>query len=341
MFERRVRKMKFKNYLEILLESGIDNEIRIGGIQHLISEIVLDIKNKLGYGSIKRIIQNLKVARRTFNGWIEKHPIPISKFYQLLYVWQTICNRTLGDVRPMINRAFLECSYFSVSRGKKAKLPKLLTSELSYLIGYIMGDGCLVDIWKRKKSTGNFKYEIKIATDTKEFAKFLLRMIKRIFDVKCYIYKCNSKCYEIFIECKVVYLFLNKLCEIPMGKKKGKLKIPKIILNSSKEIKYAFIGGFFDADGCIFEKQKFISFTQADRGFLIDLSNLLENLGINTRPIYTTKKELGITYTFSIRFKSLKSFLDNVKVVHPDRIRRANNLRDILTMENLEFGYYK
>jgi len=127
-----------------------------------------------------------------------------------------------------------------------------------------------------------------------------------------------------------LYLFFNKKCDIPIGKKKGKLIIPKIISDGSKKIKFAFIAGFFDADGCIFEKQKYISFTQADKKFLMNLSNLLNSLRISTRPIYVTRKELGITYTFSIRFKALKIFLDNIKVVHPDRVRRMNKLKNMI-----------
>ena len=97
---------------------------------------------------------------------------------------------------------------------------------------------------------------------------------------------------------------------MPLGKKKGKLIIPEIINDASSEIKTNFIAGFFDADGCIYVKRKYISIVQADRKILESLSYLIKDLGLSTRKIYTTKKELGVTYDLSISWKSVKEFLE-------------------------------
>ncbi len=50
-------------------------------------------------------------------------------------------------------------------------------------------------------------------------------------------------------KCKVVHLFLNRVFEMPIGKKKGKLRVPSVICTAGPELRRWFVAGFFDADG--------------------------------------------------------------------------------------------
>lgn len=322
--------MKLKNYLKVFLEwKKVDRyEIRMCDIKKILRKIYYEIKTRKGWGSAELVYKYLNTPRRTFYGWLNGSPIPISKFFKLVNLWESIFNRSTDYI---INLAFKESEYFSVAKGKRVRLPKETNIEFAYLIGYILGDGCLVDFRKKKVSTGSFKYEIKLASDREDFAIDVIKFLfKKIFDLDIKIYQTKHKMVEIFIQSKVLYIFLNKICDVPIGKKKGKLIVPSIFKKDSEDIKSGFIAGFFDADGCIYEKNKLIYFGQADKNFLIEISQLLLELNMLTRPIYKKEKELGITYELGLRSNSIQKFIDTVPLRHPNRIRRGNELKRII-----------
>jgi len=67
------------------------------------------------------------------------------------------------------------------------------------------------------------------------------------------------------------------------------MRIPKIIFKSSKQVKYAFIRGFFDTDGCLrFDSNKYrkhfypkIELSSASKGFIEDLTKLLKTRDVD------------------------------------------------------------
>jgi len=317
------------NYLKNITIQTWSKLLRMNGINDILQKMYLEIKKQKGRGISKLYMQYFNIERRTMYGWLSgESPIPIFQFLKFVKLWKTFCKKSNSEEIAIIDLAFDHCIYFSIAKGKKVKLPKQMTINLAYLIGYIIGDGCLSGNNLVRRS----QFRIRIASDTKQFLKQAIDPIfNKLFSIRGNIYKItNSECYEFCVQSKVLHLFFNKICDIPIGKKKGKLIIPAIIWKEKPKIKFTFISGFFDADGCIYEKQKAIIFAQADKRFLSKLSELLGTLGINTRPIYTKIKEFGTTYEFSIRFNSLKKFLDNVKFIHKDRIKRADNLRNII-----------
>jgi intein/homing endonuclease len=48
---------------------------------------------------------------------------------------------------------------------------------------------------------------------------------------------------------KIIYRYMEKIFEIPVGKKHEKVKIPKVIEQSSLKFKKAFLQGLFIFDG--------------------------------------------------------------------------------------------
>lgn len=317
---------------EIMISNGF-GKVRLNDINYLIRKIYEDIKKTKGWGSGEFCTKTLKVGRRTLYGWFRSSPINIFYFLKLLDIWKFVCKKNDFEVRSLIKLTLSKVKKFSVAKGKCITLPNKLTSDLAYIIGYTFGDGCLSGKTLIKKS----QFRIRLASDTKHFLKVVIQpLFRKLFSVKGRIYNIrNCRCYEFSIQSKVLYLFFHKLFQIPQGKKKGKLRIPKIIINASNRIRCAFIAGLFDADGCIFEKDRAISFCQADKIFLTKISKLFNELNINTRPICKSEKEFGITYNFVVRANSISNFLNNIPLLHPNRIKRANKLRSIISVSNL------
>ena len=316
--------MKLKNYLKDLCQEDLSKHqnIRIGNAQKHISLIFQDIKNRKGYNYVKFISNTLKVDRRTTRYWrLGISPIPLPFLFDLLDIWRNVCNKNENDVKSKLDECFYETSYFSVMFGKRVNLPKVMTPELAYLLGNLFGDGCLTDYRKRIATRGFPEYPIAFASNTDKFLKeVILPYFKELFGINLKIYKQGNNCFVGKTSSKSVYFFLNKICGMPLGKKKGKLIIPEIIIGASSEIKTNFIAGFFDADGCIYVKNKHVSIVQADRRILESISYLIKSLGLSTRKIYTTKKELGTTYDLSINWKSVKEFLEIIPFKDSKRI---------------------
>lgn len=327
--------MKFNNYLADLSyhkDIGKTN-IGIGGIHGLLKEIIKEIKTFKGHGHISFTYKELKVPQRTFHQWRTGHsPTSIVKLYELLELWATICKKSYLDIKHKEEEIYQNIDYFSIRKGKRVKFPIKVDNDFAYFLGYLMGDGFLGGLkTNTNKKRGNPFYTVRFASYNREFAKdCLLPKFERIFNVKGTIFNLNSNCYDCHINSKIISVFLNKICGMPYGKKKGKLHVSKIISDSTNTIKQNFIAGFFDADGYIYVKNKDIAISQGDKGILEEIALLLQSIGIETRKIYTQHKELGITYNLSLRWNSVEKFINTIPFSDINKIKGANILKNAL-----------
>ncbi len=330
-----INNVDFVNYLERLSRSvqERDTDIRINGVDNLFREIFDEIRSIKGHGHIKFIINSLNMKRRTVDNWrYGDSPIPLGVLFAMLKLWQEICNKNQMDINNRLDKFFYNIKSFSVSKGHNVMLPNKLTPKFAYILGYLLGDGCLKDYRKYIFKRGTPQYPIHFASDSYHFAnKILCPYFSEVFGISPRIYKMSTEeCFEILIGSKAIYSFLNKVCDMPLGKKKGKLHIPSVIKQAPKEIQVNFIAGFFDADGCIYVKRKEISIAQADKIFLEELSTLIKNLGIETRKIYTQRKEWGTTYSLTISWNSTEKFLRDIPLLKENNVNKAKEVMDKL-----------
>src|SRR3989338_172751 len=153
-----------KNYLfELSNNEYVNNEspICIWDLNSLLNNLYSDIKKKHKENIVKLISSELNVKSqncRAFYHWLSGEcPIPIFKFMKFVSLWKDVCHKTNEEVEKIIEEAYMNADYFSTKRGKKIRLPKLLTPELAYIIVYISGDGHLLDVFKEKERTGDFE----------------------------------------------------------------------------------------------------------------------------------------------------------------------------------------
>jgi len=138
---------------------------------------------------------------------------------------------------------------------RKIFIPQKLDEDLSYLCGFLAGDG---NFYMRLN-----KYEYSIICvgnpkDEKQFYNevisslfkklFNIEVIPRLFD--------QGTTYGIKIRSKAIFLFFTKVIGFPSGKKCDKIKIPYILKQSDNFIK-SFIQGFADADFCFTLKKRY------------------------------------------------------------------------------------
>ncbi len=210
-------------------------------------------------------------------------------------------------------------SFSKHDKCKKLTLPEVMSKELAEEIGVHMGDGCL--------STKNY-FSVKCNKTEKEyFTSHLLRLYKKLYNLDLRLMHLNSVCgFEIYS--KALCEFKNKELELPTGKKVGKLKIPKKVLDTrNRKIYFHFIRGLFDTDGCIYLRDRrypVISITIKSKRLIDQLHSMFRKLGyIPTVYKYTITlngptmlkkwiKEIGSKNTAKIRkMKKASSIVDS------------------------------
>src|SRR3989344_5605374 len=155
-----------------------------------------------------------------------------------------------------------------------------------------------------------------------------LRQICRYWKKTCN--KTNKKFYRFVIKSKPLHRFLMKICQIPVGAKYNKTCIPKIINNSTMEVKKSFITGFFDADGCIMLAQgKYpeISISQLNPKILKSIILICRELGIKWNGPY--KADSGRNHGSHIKLsnkENVEKFLNHFPPFNPIKIKQSEIL---------------
>lgn len=195
----------------------------------------------------------------------------------------------------------INVKYFSMSGGNKLTFPKETNLYFCYILGLILGDGCLVH---QKKDKNRNTYLVKITFREKKEAEIIKSLFKKLFEIESSIYL-GRGCYDLCIYSKPLVLILNKKYQIPMGKKYGLICVPKLILNGNYNMKRAFLKGVFDSDGNVYyhNDTKVVQLRQKSGKFLSQLKNLFLEINIdfnnpyydcanNSWVLWSSKKEL-------------------------------------------------
>lgn len=170
----------------------------------------------------------------------------------------------------------------------------------AYFLGLLMSDGYICK--------NLYSYEVGIAL--KESDKYILEALRDELAPKKKLYKYkNSYKFVISSNYLVNVLQYYGICE---NKSLCELHFPKIPI----DMRPAFIRGYFDGDGCITIKStgfSVVSFCSNSKVFLEDLSAILFEYGIITRPINVNcKNRIHAFYTLylskrenQLKFKNL------------------------------------
>ncbi len=177
------------------------------------------------------------------------------------------------------------------------KIDKNLTPDLFCFVGIILGDGHLHKIRKR----------VKIDLIDKNLLEKIQNLVLYLFNKKARIFKRVDKrknrniLFHMTINSKAIYVLLNKLFEVPIGKKSNIIQVPQIVKNSSKYIKKSFIVGVMASDGGKRGKN-LAGLSTASEKFRDDLSIILDEIGIKNNKDQWINKRYKKMY-FGLKFK--------------------------------------
>jgi len=179
---------------------------------------------------------------------------------------------------------------------KKVRLPKLTDSKLSWFLGFLCGDGCV----HRDCYTVNVS-----GTDTKLLKKFLkhtneLFGLQQKFNPYTFTNQIGTNYQKVVIYSKELYYYLIKNFGSFYS---SDWNVPIYILNGKNSLKFAFLKGYFEADGSFnFYRKKYgkIRFVSINRRVLEGIQRLLEDIGIKVNLIKEKNKFTSSKTLFSL-----------------------------------------
>lgn len=157
--------------------------------------------------------------------------------------------------------------------SKEIRIPLILTENLSFFVASIIGDGHL------KKD----KFQISIENSNKELINYIQKICKELFNKSLNIHpikirKNRKPTFKLNIDSKSIYNLLNKVFEIPSGKKSNIVKVPYYIKKSNKKIKLAFLKGIMATEGG--KRKRGYGLSTASKELWEDLMKLFNNIKI-------------------------------------------------------------
>lgn len=194
-----------------------------------------------------------------------------------------------------------EFKHVFTRNGNKVFIPKEVTSELTELIGHLIGDG----------HVGEGYIEFKNSND------FLLNRVKdlfeSVFEVKAQIKKYKSG--RVRVYSSVLSNIFERAFQIPKGKKSRLVRIPDFVFKLDKKRISALLKALFDTDGHINPNKSELEYGSASKGLIKDMMFLLKRVGIVSR--FDVRGE----NQFRLRIYDPNQFKKEVGFNHPSKMQ--------------------
>jgi len=309
------------NYLLDLVNESDTKErsLYVNNVETIIGDLWGDIVgcNYRDLDVMNLIPEKLGVTNSVFYGYKNgKKRISIQILHKLLLIWQEYCDKSDDEVGEKWDEIFNKSLIFSThSKHQKTFLPRHLTPKLSYLLGWICGDGHLKE---------SHNYLVKISEKSTKQLEFVLKpLFKELFGVNTPIFRRFEGGYAIQIGSKPIFRFLTQVLNIKVG------KIPAVVDKMDKVNKRYFLAGIFDSEGYVSRNRYLLAISQANLIFLEKLMDGFWEFGINLRGPVTHRTKLGTWYTIQVGKKNeVLKFAGLIGSYHVDKRERLQLLVD-------------
>lgn len=310
--------------LDLTSENDKEKSIYFTGADSFITEMWNEIiqKNWRQLYVRKFIPQQFKVSCGEFYSYKNgKKRISIRNMYQLTQAWRRLCDKNEQEFLRKWDEIFNEKLLLSThSKCQKTSLPRYISPKLSYLLGWLCGDGNL--------QYGKNRYLIKISEKSKEqLEKIIKPLFQELFGVNPQIYLRYGKGYAIQIGSKPIYNFFTKIMKIKVG------EIPAIINEFDLVNKKYFLIRIFDSEGYVnatYQNSRII-ITQAKKVFLKTLIRLFNEQGFYFNGPLKQRNNLGEWYRIDLRRKlEIVRYARCIGSCHIDKLRKLSQLVDTI-----------
>ncbi|MBI2058040.1 MAG: hypothetical protein HYT63_03635, partial [Candidatus Yanofskybacteria bacterium] len=179
---------------------------------------------------------------------------------------------------------------------KKIILPKVWTSLFAEYVGYMVGDGSLVEA----KDSNHRLSAASVVFGKQDDADELLPRFESIFEemsVRPYVVTMPNGTVQMRINRTPFVRFMK---EIGVKDSRAHLKrVPHAIFQAPKHIAEGFLRGLFSADGCVYEGDnatRYVGLGSVSEELLKDVQQILLSFGISSKIYKTRKPRLAFSY---------------------------------------------
>lgn len=314
-------KTSLGNYLLDLTSKEDKKEafLYLNDIECFIEEIWNDIvEAEMGDLNIREFIpKKLNICSSTLYGYKNgRKAVPIQKVFKLLEIWEDKTGKSKKELEKKIEHLHeLNFSYSTHSPHQKTILPEYISPKLTYLIGWMCGDGHL------KKS---HNYLVKVSEKSKPQLKRVLKpLFKELFNVEVPIFRRYKGGYAIQIGSKPIFRFFKNVLNLETG------KIPGIVEDFKEKYLKHFLMGIFDSEGHVADDylNSKIVISQKSKKFLEKIQSYFKKLDTEFTGPYKAETKKGVWHMIQIRKKSdILKFAEKFKTYHIDKQETLESL---------------
>ena len=295
-----------------LQKHGLLDEFFVSGFEKETKNCVA----RIGGPAKACLLLNIKYSR--LKEWISgRRPIPLSFLIKLSKIGRRV--RQIGTVFDS-REILLGCRY----SNQKIRLPKKTTESLAYIIGVILGDGCLAGRKTNKKQD----WKIIVCFDNENHCNLFCDYFYKIFGILPKKHDYGRGYIEADINSKVIYWFLIEFFEIKHGIKHDSIKVPSILKWQKRTVIAYFIRGLFDSDGTVVPSNKKVAFASTSKTIIGELKQILSDFGIYCSYSCWVKKG-GFKPLYSLQIcskKSISAFKNSIGFSHPSKEKKLKRL---------------
>jgi len=283
------------------IDTGRDKEIYLNGISEQTKQAVM----LLGGTKITSILLNEKYSK--VKEWtLNRKPISLVDAWTSFQATGTQSGKLIHEVENCQVR--LSCRYSK----QRIPLPRIISEDLAYCIGLILGDGHLPNPANKRKPTWNTT----VFFDNKEHQAIYDSLIEKEFSIRPAHYQRKPNCFDSCINSKVIHWFFSKYFSVHNGKKCNKIYLPDNIL-CNKQTTAAAIQGLFDSDGTI-TKDGFVKYATTSPVVGNQVAQTINSFGILAKTSLWIKESKYLPlHIISISKKSNKLFSEKIGFRHP------------------------
>lgn len=289
----------------------LNNEIYIHGLENNLQRIISNM------GGLTTASKTIGVRSSRLKEWkYGRSPIPLSILKKLVLLFPK--EKKLVDSADI----YLSCRY----SAHILKFPKVVSEDLAYIIGLILGDGSLSG--DSHNSKGN--WGARVFFDNELHQSVYDDLVMREFGIMPKHYRDGENCHCSYFGSKVFHQFLRNYFGICNGFKCDKIEVPGRILASNNRIVISFLRGLFDSDGTI-TSQGYVKYSSTSKKIAGQVKGLLEGYGLKPRlSIWVKNNKYLPLYSVELRKKeSVLRFAQLIGFRHPVKSGKLMGFRNI------------
>lgn len=277
-------------------------------------------------------------------------PVPLYVLERLSMLASKITGKPAAEFSTLLQNRIQRLEYGAGPNKKVCKAPKFIDHGLAKIAGAHAADGCLKCRATVRNGIKITRYEFVIKDEYFSNLKAFAGWMESTFGMKPEIKKeKRHKGWFIYIGNKILFRYLNRILQFPVGKKSDCVKVPSMITASHPNIQLAFCLGAFTFDGCVNYRTGYVDFLTKSYELFREINGILNAVKIQPDFISKQADHLG---RWTIRFRRYENLEKCLALFEPmtEKWRRlcdhvfgpsgnANNVKELL--EKFEKAYPK